>query len=248
MRNNGLLRSKYPYQSTTIYNITASLTENFETLTIFERVEKARSFIFPFDYPTPENVEHADFKHFFETMFISKYINDYFKYETFEAFELALYSKMLEVMPTYNIILSGIFEADADKLLLNVSETITDANGKQDTDNQSENKTVNKSNTTGNQKNITAKFPANLKTAGTKINDVKYADNGGITETSDNTSGNVDVTGKNVNKATSENHSKTTTKGGNRLDAYIKMNEQLKHIFNDLMLEFKPLFSMIINY
>ena len=219
-----ILRSKYPYQSTTIYNVTASLTENFETLNIFEKIQKARPLLFPFDYPTPDNINSAEFKEYFETMFISKYIDYYFKFETFERFELALYSKMLEIMPVYNIMISNVLYNNKDYLLLNTSETITDNTTKND------NKSVNES------KNISSKLPANLNKAGSNIGNVQYANDGNISGQENTLDGTTKFDGK------------VTTISGNRLDGLIKFDENFKNIFSKLMLEFKPLFSMIINY
>jgi hypothetical protein len=129
---------------------------------MFERMEAARKHIFSFDYPTPENIDANTFKDYFETLFISHFIDDYFKYETFERWQIALYSKMLEVLPTYNAKLSNFFYQDKEKLFFNRSTTTT---------------TGNRTNERKN-KNISSNFPANLNRAGMNIDNVEYAQNG----------------------------------------------------------------------
>ena len=160
MMNDFVFRSNYPYKSSTIYNVMASVTSDFENLTIYEKVQKARPLIFDFDYTTPENVEAEDFKYYFETMFISRYFQYYFKTETFEAWKLLFYSKMLEVMPVYTVKLSFFFTDNIEDVLLNMTETVT--NGK------------------NRNKSISAALPADIIRAGYAIENVDRADSGNL--------------------------------------------------------------------
>lgn len=215
-----ILRSKYPYQSTNIYNITASRTIGFSALNPFEKMERARRMIFVFDYPTPENVDSEDFKAFFEKMFIGKFLDDYFKYETFERWQLAFYSKMLEVMPIYNAKLSNFFYDNKEQLFTVITE--------------SETETENQNNSTTKNENIAASFPSNMKTAGRNIGAVQYANAGTVVNDENDSTG----------KSKSHNTSKTI----NNFENILKFDSHFKGIFTDLLNEFNPLFSAVIRY
>ena len=160
MMNDFAFRSNYPYKSSTIYNVLASVTSDFSRLTIYEKVQKARPIIFDFDYTTPENVDTDDFKYYFETMFISRYFQYYFKTETFEAWKLLFYSKMLEVMPVYAVKLSFFFSDEIENILLNTTETVTKGTNK--------------------NKSISAALPADIIRAGYAIENVGRADSGNL--------------------------------------------------------------------
>lgn len=160
MMNDFAFRSNYPYKSSTIYNVLASVTSDFSRLTIYEKVQKARPIIFDFDYTTPENVDADDFKYYFETMFISRYFQYYFKTETFEAWKLLFYSKMLEVMPVYATKLSFFFTDKIEDILLNTTETVTKGTNK--------------------NKSISAALPADIIRAGYAIENVGRADSGNL--------------------------------------------------------------------
>lgn len=160
MMNDFTFRSNYPYKSSTIYNVLASVTSDFEKLTIYEKVQKARPLVFDFDYTTPENVNSDDFKYYFETMFISRYFPYYFKTETFEAWKLLFYSKMLEVMPVYATKLSFFFTDKIENILLNTTETVTKGTNK--------------------NKSISAALPADIIRAGYAIENVGRADSGNL--------------------------------------------------------------------
>ena len=255
-----ILRSKYPYSSTTIYNVTASLTPNFRDLTIMQRIEAARPLVFSFEYPTPNNIQPEVFKEYFERLFITRFIDDYFKAETFEKWQVKLYSKMLEVLPVYNEILSGFFYKDKDKLLLNTSKTTTTGNstGKTESENESESESESESkskgNTTVKNKDIKANFPGSLRTAGTNVDNVHYANNGDVfngdtnNTNSGTNSGTNTTTGSNKTETENEYETITESKSGNILDGIIKFNNEYKNIFTKLINEFNPLFSAIIHY
>lgn len=215
-----ILRNKYPYQSSNIYNITASRTSNFSELNPFEKMERAREMVFIFDYPTPDNIEANDFKDYFESMFISKYFDSYFKYETFERWQLAFYSKMLEIMPIYNAKLSNFFDTNKDKLFSNKTETTSESESNTENESASE--------------NIASIFPANLNKAGQNIGAVNYANNGNLSN--DNSTANNKTTGKN------------TTVSIDNFNNVLKFDEHFKGIFTDLINEFNPLFSALIYY
>lgn len=217
--NTAITRNKNPYKSTNIYRVTASLNSDFFTLNPFEKIERARKIIFTFDYPTPENVETEEFKQYFETMFISRFWERFFGSETFEAWTIRFYSKMLEVMPVYSELLTVFFDENKDKLFLNYSKSKTT------TKNDSTNKST--------DKNINSAFPSSMMKAGSNVGDVNYANNGALNngESEQNFNGIVE----------------SEIVSGVVLDGVIKFNKEFKTIFSDLLNEFSTLFSAIID-
>lgn len=81
------------------------------TKSVDEMIEVARPYIFNFDYDTPKNVEKSVFKKWFETTFISKFMLWEIGFDTFEQFQLQLFSKCNRIMPMYCIILDRIYFA-----------------------------------------------------------------------------------------------------------------------------------------
>jgi len=248
---NNIIRSARPYHSSTIYHVTASLYSDFSEMNIFEKVQKARPIVFPFDYPTPKNIDTNDFKDYFETLFISRYIDDYFKFETFERFEIALYSKMLEVLPPYCQMLSNFFSENEKDFFLNIEESETESNSKSNSDNSGSG--TEKSDSTvkadGTNQSISSQFPQNIKNAGKKIDNVNYANDGSLTESENNSK--TDVNRKTTNQNSSNNNSESNTKfkrkSGNMFEMMMKYDEHFNKIFTKLMNEFNPLFSAVIN-
>ena len=242
MLNSPIIRSKQPYQSSNIYRTGASLIDNFPYLSPFDKIQKCRPIVFPFDYPTPENIESDVFKDFFETMFISKYFENFFKFETFEAWQVKLYSKMLEVMPVYAKMLENFFYSDKTELLLNQYKETVQTHDDVATTRQNDETTTGTS--TRENKNISAAFPANLNRAGTNVGNVNYADNGAIDNGSDSS--------RNIREAT-ENHEEkrngTVNRqgySGNVLDQILKFDEHFNGIFTALLNEFGALFTSIL--
>lgn len=223
-------RSKEPYRSSNIYRVTASLTPEFKNLNPFEKLEAARKVVFNFDYPTPDSISSDEFKRFFEHMFISRFWERWFKAETFESFTIQLYSKMLEVLPTYNIVLSKIFDNDIDNFLLTQDNTTTTI----------KNKSTSKGTTSeqGTTKAVGSAFPSNIINAGDNVGAVKYANNGNLNE--NNTSGTTE------NNTTNDGETVTTRISGNLFDQFIKYNTEFKDVFTNLINEFNILFSFII--
>lgn len=160
-----IYRNKEPYRSSNIYRVTASVTPEFKNLNPFEKLEAARKVVFNFDYPTPDSISNEDFKRFFEHMFISRFWERWFKAETFESFTIQLYSKMLEILPEYNILLDTFFNENKEQLFLNHSTT----------------KSSGESKSANTNKNVASAFPANMMSAGNSVGNVKYASNGNLT-------------------------------------------------------------------
>lgn len=219
-------RNKEPYRSSNIYRVTASVTPDFKNLTPFEKLEAARKVVFNFDYPTPDSIEPDEFKRFLEQMFVSHFWERWFRAETFESFSIQLYSKMLEVLPAYNIMLDVFFRDNKDEILMN--HTIVNSETKDD------NKQTNETENTN--KNIASAFPANMMSAGGNIGNVNYANNGNLTND------------KNESVSTQDNKRSfdSDTLSGVMLDSLIKFNKEYSNIFTKLLNEFNILFSYII--
>lgn len=119
------MRNRKPKRSTTIYNVISSLLSEQEqnTLIPYEKLKKGRKYIFNFDYPLPTNNTAKGFKEYFEMLFISKFCNRYFAYETFELWQIKLIYKVNSIMSGYVTVLDNVLFSDNDNLLLNETKT-----------------------------------------------------------------------------------------------------------------------------
>lgn len=231
-------RNKEPYRSSNIYRVTASLTPEFKNLNPFEKLEAARKVVFNFDYPTPESISSDEFKRFFEQMFISRFWERWFRAETFESFTIQLYSRMLEILPEYNIMLDTFFNENKEQIFLNHSTTKskTESSGESESDN------TQTSESTNTNKNIASAFPANMMSAGDNIGNVNYANNGNLT----NDKNESENTGETKTKQSNNSATESETISGVMLDSILKFNKEYNKIFTNLINEFNILFSFII--
>lgn len=240
-------RNKNPYKSTNIYRVTASLYSDFPTLSPFEKVERARKIIFNFDYPTPDNVNSDEFKRYFETMFITRFWERFFAAETFEAYHMRLYSKMLEIMPIYSELLGAFFMDDKDKLFLNYTKSETHSDSDSKTNGSESNSSTGTNTNKGTTKDIASVFPANMMTAGTHLDSVNYANNGNLNDV-DNTQTSKDSASGSHNNETKQNaNSYTETVSGVLLDGLLKFNNEFKTVFSNMINEFNSLYTAIID-
>lgn len=129
------LRNRKPKRSTTIYNVISSLLteEQQNTLTPYEKLQAGRKYIFNFNYPLPTNKNAKGFKEYFEMIFISKFCNRYFAYETFELWQIKLIYKVNSIMSGYITVLDNVLFSDNDNLLLNETKTNTESVGDNNT-------------------------------------------------------------------------------------------------------------------
>lgn len=240
-------RNKNPYKSTNIYRVTASLYSDFPTLTPFEKVERARKVIFTFDYPTPDNVAPGEFKQYFETMFITRFWERFFSADTFESFEMRFYSKMLEIMPVYSELLSIFFMENRDKLYLNYTKSETHSDSDSKTDGKESNNRNGSTNTTGTTKDINSVFPANMMQAGTHLDSVNYANNGNLNDVNNKQTTEDNSSGSHESNTKQNSNSYTESTSGVLLDGVMKFNSEFKTIFTNMLNEFSPLFTAIID-
>lgn len=240
-------RNKNPYKSSNIYRVTASLTPDFPTLTPFEKVEKARKIVFTFDYPTPDNIDSDEFKKYFETMFITRYWERFFSAETFEAFTMRFYSKMLEIMPIYAELLSVFFMENKEKLYLNYTKS-TSKTDSQNTGNEN-GKETKKGTTTGSSSSndLGTAFPANMMSAGDHLDSVNYANNGTMNESSNSQTVNDNSTRENSRTEKGTVNTESETVSGVLLDGILKFNTEFKTVFTNMLNEFNPLFTALID-
>lgn len=239
-------RSKEPYKSSNIYRVTASLTPEFKNLNPFEKLEAARKVVFNFDYPTPDSISSDEFKRFFEHMFISRFWERWFRAETFESFTIQLYSKMLEIMPEYNIMLDTFFNENKEQIFLNKTTTKskTENIGESETSNETNETSINE--TTSTNKNVASAFPASMMTAGDNINNVDYANNGNLSNDKTENENENERKGKTTTTETANGSTESETISGVLFDSIIKFNKEYNKIFTNLINEFNVLFSFII--
>ena len=145
--------------TTTMWEYIKSLN-NYQPAPIPELIEKYRGYFFDFDYDTPTKMNKADFKKWFETTFITKFIMYEIGFETMELFKLQLYSYVKSRLPYYCTAMDN---------LLSVTPKTAFASGKWGT-------TKTNSNDTYDNSGMSSTLPINML-GSNAITDVKYADN-----------------------------------------------------------------------
>lgn len=88
----------------TLYEILKTRVPEAESLSLPELVEKGRSVIFNFNYPIVSGTQYAaeDYKQYFETEFIIKYLTREISRPSFDLWELKLYGELNNIIPYYN--------------------------------------------------------------------------------------------------------------------------------------------------
>lgn len=172
----------------------------------------------------------------FKDLFIRNFLRRYFYVSTiaddYDLFFDYLESEFAVILPVYekryNLINSL---TDADLFETTDTESITDSNGKANSQNTTD------SNSSAESKSYGSEFPEEI----VDYDSINYSNSGTHTESSG--------TGKNVSNSDSNNteHSETKVKNkfGNRLDRSEMYLRLQMNIFDDLLNEFKNLFIMI---
>lgn len=231
--------------STSLEVIVNNLCENRDANT-FERIESARSKIFNFSYPTTKLMPVDEFKKQFETGFISHFLFHELGFETVERFKVLLYSRCLEVLPTYVVKLDALYTFNAENLYKNIN-TQRDLTDNTDTNTQTDSNT--NSNSTANStlkgKNIGADLPENL----IQFNNIPkegYASNANISESDGTNKSKSDTSTNTKGKVNQDKTVKETYKGNTENIAKIFSDaNEIKNTWTELFNEFNDLFMSI---
>lgn len=149
-----------------------------------DMIEKYRKIIFDFDYPTTKIIDKNEFKKWFETAFLVRFLTWEIGFTTLEEFKLQLWHYCNVYLPFYTNMIDK-YTSMTDKELLNQwsSTTVTDGEDTRVTNRDTNDLTVHST------------LPSNMIDAGS-IKDTRYADDATRYEGSrnDNSKGTEDRT------------------------------------------------------
>ena len=214
---------------------------------IADRVESARTKIFDFSYTLPAKQYYADdFKQYFETAFLHRYMFEEIGSETVGRFKQRLNAKLLEIIPRYYLMFETLNRVDFEKLLDNTGMEQTTNNSKNSENNTHYTGSTNSESKSGS-KSAGSSLPENILSAGQigNFTNVGYADTGAIARTDEENSTTTENTG-NTN-STEQGQSTQSTTGRNimQFDFLRAMNGDFNKFFENFLDEFKPLFMLI---
>jgi hypothetical protein len=198
---------------------------NFIPAPIPELIEKFRPVLFDYDYQTPTRMDKEDFKKWFETAFISKYMTNEIGFDTFEEFHIKLFGYMQSKMSYYSTALDNLLAVTPDKAFVS---------GKWGTTNiHSEDEYTNKSKSNNNTDSMGSTLPINM-IGSNAISNVKYADSANKNESTGNTESN--------NKGTRQHDESYDVIYTYHIEKLIGYNKEYKKWYDSLFDEFEILF------
>lgn len=205
--------------------------------------EKASSKIFSFNYPLSENVNKTEF----ETNILEHFINRRIGFQTFTAFQVALKSKLNEIMPFYNKLFNEInFKIfDGESITRNIidSRAINSTNiNNNELEQQS---TVGANNTTDMRHSDT---PENMLQ---QIQSGEYMSTYDYNQSKNNSNQNSTSQGKDTSTLNStdnftENFTEQKTVG-NKAELYYRMLEAKNNIYTQIYKDLEILFFQILD-
>lgn len=205
--------------TTTIWETLKDLND-YEPENIYEMIEKHRNKIFNFSYETPNKIDKNEFKKWFETSFITKFLTYEIGSETFELFQMRLASTCMRIMPIYSRMIDNIVSVAPRDLF----------HGQYgDVKKESSDEIIDK----GNSKSMGSTLPINMISSNA-IEDVDYADVSSKNE-SDNTRNDK------YNDKTEYNLTYFVD-----ITGLMNINQETRKVYNDLFNEFEYLFLGVL--
>lgn len=199
---------------------------------LYSRVDSAREKIFNFYYPTPQKI--ADFKRYFEILFIFHYLTDEFAFETFYLWKVKLQSKCMEVMPGYAKAFDGFAQMTADLAVANQKfNRKTDSNviGKS----KSAGSFSNQNDSNSTMRGAASDLPGNMMKA-KDFNSIEYADRANL-DTASN---------KATDKGSNTTANDTTTKS-NQIETITGLTMPAGEVFRQFKNEVNGLYSELLD-
>lgn len=204
---------------------------------------KARTTIFNFSYPLAQNISKEDF----ETNILDHFIQRRIGLQTFTAFQIALKSKLNEIMPYYNKLLEEI-----DFNIFDGETLVRDV-----TDSRAINSTNINNNTLEQQSTIGNTGTTDMRHSDTPENRLIEIQNGEYMSTYDynkNTNNsNQNSSSQGTDNSTlnsTDNFTENVTENktvGNKAEIYLKMLEQKNNIYTEIYKDLEVLFFQILD-
>lgn len=230
----------------TLYALLNSMVnyDNKNPVKIKDLASASHSQVFDFNYPLDSSVD----KDFFETQILKRFLMRRIGYDTFTAFQIALDSKLNEIMPKYNKMFSAISNwnifSDGEKI------THTSTDNRTINTNQENSNTLNNSSTTESIENMEHLF------SDTPQNQLENVKNGEyLTEASyDNRKGN----GKDSSISEGSSNTNTNTKDNNivnettertpadKIALYTEFQAEVSNIFTLIYKDLDSLFYQLV--
>lgn len=201
--------------TTTIWEVLKDLNKH-EPDNILDIIEKHRKEIFDFEYSVPTKLNKDEFKKWFETSFLTRYLVYEIGSETFELFHVRLLSTCLRVMPIFARQIDNIMTIIPKDFYHGQYGTVvkhSDSKGTND----------------GQSKNMASTLPINMISSNA-ISDVDYADNSSKNENSS----------KNTN--TYDDKSTYDLTYFVDITGILHYNNEIKKVYEDLFNQFDYLF------
>lgn len=186
-----------------------------------ELIEKNRGYFFDYNYDTPSKINSEEFKKWFETTFITKYLMYEIGFDTMEMFKLQLFSYVSAKMPYY---------AKAFDNLVSITPAKAFTSGKWGTTNIHSDDTYDNTSSTDN---MGSTLPINM-IGSNAIEDVQYADS---------SSKNKNVSKNHGTRQHDEQYDIIYTY---HIEKLISYNKEWKKWYDDLFNEFNMLFLGVI--
>ena len=200
-----------------------------EQVKIKELTSSARTKIFDFDYPLSGKVD----KEQFETMILNHFLMRRIGYDTFTSWQIALNSKLNEIMPMYNKILDSFVEWN----LFNDGEVISRTTNQVNADSTVGNNII-RTDTSNESENISDRRYSNLPED--KLSDVRNGDY--VTEY------NYDTDTNESDTTTSTNGTNETTSNGTQdtVESITRSPIDKINIYKQYMENLQSVYSMIL--
>lgn len=209
----------------TLYSLMESkINYGAETKTKIEDLAEAfRSYLFDFSYPIPSSKKEE-----FETLFLNRYMFRRIGQDTYMSFKIHLKVKLQTIMPKYNMLLSEFDDLDfkgqretISRTKDNTRETESEINTETTTNNISENKYSD-----------TPQDDLTSVQDGSYLTDYTYNTNDGTNNSTSTNNGTEN--GTEVESIIRDS--------GDNLDEYIKFNDQIFNIYEEIFKQCDSLF------
>lgn len=210
----------------TLYSLCNSIANfgKLEKTKIKDLANASKDTIFDFDYPLSSKVNKDDF----EKMIINHFLMRRIGFETFTAFQIALNTKLNEIMPEYNILFDSLIGWD----LFNDGETTSLTSSDSTTSNAS---------TTDNTSSTADRRYSN--TPQNQIQDVK--DGSYVTEYNyDQYQGQANAQSQST--GTASKNETITRSPADKIRTYQEFKNNLNHIYSMIFRELEDLFFQLV--